>query len=267
MRLPVREPIGDPSPVPVGVGASGAAEGAPAGPAATAPTPAGWSDRLSPTYLLRSLLAIGAVGILLVGAAPMALAATNPNADPILTEAANGTPNVVDAPASRFTLTDQHGRQRLALLPRRPHRGPHLPRPGVHLGLPADRPGAAVDRPDARRSTADHVELVAVVNNPLYNATAMTAAFDRQEGLDHLANWTYLTGTLDQLHQVWNDYGVQTQVTPAGAMIAHSDIVYIIDRPVISGRSSTPTPGTGSAAGESSFSALLACQVQHVAHS
>src|SRR5664280_2408145 len=118
--------------------------------------PTGILDRLTPSYLLRTLAALGAVGVVLVGAAPMAVAATNPNADPILAEASNGTPNVVDIPA-------------------------------------------------------------------------LTNAFDRQEGLDHLANWTYLTGSVAQLDQVWSDYGVQTEVTPAGGMVAHSDIVYIID--------------------------------------
>ena len=111
------------------------------------------------------------------------------------------------------------------------------------------------------------VDLVAVVNNPLYNATAFTVAFDEQEGLDHLPNWTFLTGSLAQLENVWDDYGEQSAVSPAGAMVAHSDIVYIID-----GRGRTreildSDPGAGTSATKSSFSALLANQVQHFAHS
>src|SRR5674476_1241158 len=43
-------------------------------------------------------------------------------------------------------------------------------------------------------TSASNVDLVAIVNNPLYSSMALTAAFDRQEGLDHLANWTFLTG-------------------------------------------------------------------------
>ena len=227
---------------------------------------AGWLDRLSPNYLLRSLLAIGAVGIVLVGAAPMAVAATNPNADPILTEAANGSPNLVDVPAAPFTLTDQHGRTvSLSSLA-----GRTVVLTFLDPVCTSDCPLIAQELRLADQmlgSTAGPVEMVAVVANPLYTSTVATAAFDKQEGLDHLANWSYLTGSLNQLHKVWNDYGVQTQVTPAGAMIAHGDIVYIIDKSGHTREILSSDPGDGSAPSRSSFSALLTSQVQHIAHS
>jgi len=266
-RLPVRAEAGHAVPAGAGeapvvgavtVGAVEAPEGAVA--------PTGWLDRLTPSYLLRSLLAVGAVGILLVGVGPMAVAATNPNADPIVTEAANGSPNLVDVPAAPFTLTDEHGRTvSLSSLA-----GHTLVLTFLDPVCTSDCPLIAQELRQTDQmlgSSAGPVELVAVVNNPLYNSTAETAAFDKQEGLDLLANWTYLTGSLGQLHKVWNDYGVQTQVTPAGAMIAHSDIVYIIDRSGHTREILNSDPGNGSAAGKSSFSALLAGQVQHVAHS
>ena len=201
--------------------------------------------------------------MLLTGAAPMALAATDRTADPILTEAANGTPNVVDVPAAPFTLTDQHGRpvslssfggRTVVLTFLDPVCTSDCPLIAQELRLADQMLGAAAGR----------VALVAVVNNPLYTSTALTAAFDRQEGLDHLANWTFLTGSLDQLHQVWNNYGVQTEVTPAGAMIAHSDIVYLIDSAGHTREILNSDPGNGSSAGESSFSALLTAQVRQV---
>ena len=43
------------------------------------------------------------------------------------------------------------------------------------------------------------VELVAVVANPTYRSTAFTQAFDREEGLNTVPNWLYLTGSLSQL--------------------------------------------------------------------
>ncbi len=86
-----------------------------------------------------------------------------------------------------------------------------------------------------------------MVNNPLYTTTAFTAAFDRQEGLDHLANWNFLTGSLSQLHKLWNEYGVQTEITPAGGMVAHSDIVYLIDRHGHTRVILNSDPGRGSA--------------------
>ena len=56
-------------------------------------------------------------------------------------------------------------------------------------------------------------------------------------------------------------------MTPAGSMIAHSDIVYIIDRTGHTREILDSDPGAGSSASESSFSALLASQVQHIAAS
>jgi len=260
VRLPARATVA----VPVATAPGEAVTTPPVGSAP--PQPAGWLDRLSPNYLLRSLLAIGAVGIVLVGAAPMALAATNPNADSILAEAANGSPNLVDAPAAPFTLTDQHG-----------HTVSLSSLAGRTVVLTFLDPVCTSDCPLIAQelrltdqmlgSTAGPVEIVAVVANPLYTSTAATTAFDKQEGLDHLANWSYLTGSLNQLHQVWNDYGVQIQVTPAGAMVAHGDIVYIIDKSGHTREILDSDPGDGSAPSQSSFSALLTSQVQHIAHS
>ncbi len=106
-------------------------------------------------------------------------------------------------------------------------------------------------------------------NNPtrLYDTSALTTAFDDQEGLEHLPNWTFLSGPLAQLDKVWDDYGVQAEVAPAGAMIAHSDIVYIIDRTGRTREILNSDPGDGSPASQSSFSALLASQVLRTARS
>jgi cytochrome oxidase Cu insertion factor (SCO1/SenC/PrrC family) len=231
----------------------------------TSGVPTGILDRLTPSYLLRTLAALGAVGVVLVGAAPMAVAATNPNADPILAEASNGTPNVVDLPAAPFTLTDQQGHE------------VSLKQLGGHtVVLTFLDPVCTSDCPliaqelrvtDQMLGTgASKVDLVAIVDNPLYNTTALTNVFDRQEGLDHLANWTYLTGSVAQLDQVWSDYGVQTEVTPAGGMVAHSDIVYIIDGSGHTREILNSDPGAGSAPSRSSFSTLLTGQVRQISH-
>ena len=69
-----------------------------------------WRDQVAadPTYAFRSIAAIGAVGIALVGVVPMAVATTSPHADPILTEAIDGAPNATDTPAPAFDLVNQH---------------------------------------------------------------------------------------------------------------------------------------------------------------
>jgi cytochrome oxidase Cu insertion factor (SCO1/SenC/PrrC family) len=115
---------------------------------------------------------------------------------------------------------------------------------------------------------ATHVVLVAIVANPLYRSTASTTAFTKQEGLEHLSNWHFVTGPLSQLENAWNSYGIEAAVSPAGAMVAHSDLVYVIDR---TGRLrvvlNADLGGLGESALHSSFSTLLAAQVQDVVHS
>lgn len=69
-----------------------------------------WRERLAanPTYTFRSVAAIGAIGITLVGVAPMAVAATDPHADPILARAIDGPAQATNSPAREFSLTDQY---------------------------------------------------------------------------------------------------------------------------------------------------------------
>ena len=77
-----------------------------------------WRERLGPAAVRRSLTAatfgtmasLGAVGVILLGAVPMAAAQVTPAASVILAQSMNGAPNAMDAPAPDFTLTDQHGR-------------------------------------------------------------------------------------------------------------------------------------------------------------
>ena len=106
------------------------------------------------------------------------------------------------------------------------------------------------------------VELVAVVTNPVYNQPEYTAAFDRQEHLNSLPNWQYLTGSVAQLKKVWRQYGIAAQILPAGGMIGHSDIAYVIDR---SGRTRTELnfdPGPGTSSTQASFAGELSTAAQ-----
>ena len=109
----------------------------PSAPVGTRP----WWDRVAPGYLARVLAAVAAIAVVLVGAVPMAAASVNPNADPILAVAVDGTPNIVDVPAPGFRLVDQAGRTGVAVEPPGPDGGADIPRPRVHVGLPTDRPG------------------------------------------------------------------------------------------------------------------------------
>ena len=260
-RVPVRPPAPEPvAPEPVASPEDRVSEGVVASSGF-----AGWFDRLDPTYLLRGLLAGLAVVVVLIGAAPMAVAATDPTADPILIQAADGPPTLVNAPAPPFTLSDTSGHPvSLASL-----RGRTVALTFLDPVCTSDCPLIAQSlrlADEKLGSGARHVELVAVVDNPLYRSTAATAAFDRQEGMDQVSNWVYLTGSLADLEKVWSEYGAQTEVSPAGGMVAHSDIVYVIDN---EGRTRVildADPGDGSAEG-SSFVGELATQISNVLHS
>ncbi len=227
----------------------------------------GWGRRLKPlapkalggvfaTASARSVSAIAAVAVILLGAAPMAAAAANRTADPILAQAIGGNSTALDVPAPDFQLTDQNG-QTVSLASLRgkvvlmtfldpvcttdcPIIGQEFKQVGVLLG-PADR----------------SVELVAIVANPTYRAVAFTRAFDRQEGLNTVPNWLYLTGSLSQLGQVLGQYGINAVNLPAGSMVAHNDIAVVIDRSGHIRQELSTTPGPGTASTRSSFSVLL----------
>lgn len=218
--------------------------------------------RWSPIYLAGVLGSLAALTVAAVGAVPLAVAAANPNADPILAEAVDGTPNLVDAPAPPFRLTDQHGQPvSLSSL-----QGRTLALTFLDPVCTSDCPLIAQEMREADSllgAAASRVELVAVVANPLDRSLAYVDAFDRQEGLDHVPNWLFLTGSVAQLAQVWQDYGVQVQVATDGAMVAHSDILYVVDATGRTREVLDSDPGVGSAA-TSSFAVYLSQQLSNV---
>jgi len=219
-------------------------------------------ERLSPSLLLRSIAALGAIGIVLVGAAPMAVSAANRNADPILTEAANGTPNLVSQPTRPFTLVEQNGR----LLNLHDLRGKTIVLSFLDPVCTSDCPLIAQElriTDLALGAERSKVIFVSVVDNPIYRSRALVRSFDRQEGLDRLGNWQLLTGPLPALRRVWGNYGIQVAVASAGAMVAHNDLVYVIDPTgkirVVLGSD----PGSASATAlHNSFSSLLGQEIQ-----
>jgi cytochrome oxidase Cu insertion factor (SCO1/SenC/PrrC family) len=223
-----------------------------------------WWWRAAPSYLMRVLATLAAVTVVLVGAVPLASAAVNPNADPILATAVDGTPNTVDVPAPGFRLVDQENLSvTLSDL-----RGRTVALTFLDPVCTSDCPFIAQEFRDANTLLGDdsrRVVFVAVVTNEIYRSTVFTRAFDHQEGLDHMRNWLFLTGSLSALEHVWTQYGIVAEVAPAGAMVAHSELAYLIDarghtRVVLS-----TEPGNGSAS-SSSFSVYLATELQRVIH-
>ncbi|MGH9028400.1 MAG: SCO family protein [Acidimicrobiales bacterium] len=226
-----------------------------------------WRERLlvDPTYVLRSVAALGAAGITLLGAAPFAFAAANPHADPILSQAIDGTPNSTDAPAPSFDLFDQFGHA----VSLRSLRGKAVAITFLDPLCTSDCPIIAQEFRDADGllgKDSRSVELVAVDANPTYVSTEYLDAFDREEDLDHIPNWRYLTGSLPQLESVWNSYGAQISLAPGGAMVAHSEFAYVIDPGGRTRYILDTDPGPGTQATKSSFSVTLAHALEGALH-
>jgi cytochrome oxidase Cu insertion factor (SCO1/SenC/PrrC family) len=203
----------------------------------------------------RTVAAVAALAVVGLGAAPMASATVNRTADPILALAIEGSSTPMDIPAPGFALTDQNGRPvSLASL-----RGKVVLMTFLDPVCTTDCPiiGQEFRQAGAMLGSRSNVELVAIVANPTYRSTAFTQAFDRQEGLDTVPNWLFLTGSLSQLSPIWRQYGVTVQNLPAGAMSAHNDLAVIIDRSGHIREELGDDPGPGTASTKSSFAALL----------
>ncbi len=243
---------------PTTIKAEAAAEAA--RPMAAPPPPSvKWRERVAadPTYAFRSVAAIGAIMIILIGAAPMAIAAMNPNADPILQQAVDGTPDVTNFPAPAFSLVDENGKAvSLASL-----HGKTLAVTFLDPVCTSDCPVIAQEFRVADSMLGGEsrdVEMIAVNANPRYVSTAYLVAFDRQENLETMPNWVYLTGSLKQLQKVWNDYGVLVAYGTGGSMIAHTETTYVIDRAGHTRFVIDTDPGPATSATQSSFSVTLA---------
>jgi cytochrome oxidase Cu insertion factor (SCO1/SenC/PrrC family) len=204
----------------------------------------------------RSVAAVAALAVIILGAAPMASAAANRTADPILALAIEGGSSTLDLPAPGFTLTDQNGRAvSLAQL-----RGKVVLMTFLDPVCTTDCPIIAQEFKQTGEMLGaldSRVELVAVVANPSYLSIAFTRAFDRQEGLATVPNWLYLTGSLSQLGAVWRHYGVTVQNLPAGAMSAHNDVAVVIDAAGQIRQEVAADPGPGTSSTQSSFAVLL----------
>jgi cytochrome oxidase Cu insertion factor (SCO1/SenC/PrrC family) len=209
------------------------------------------------TASVGSIAALGALGVTLVGVVPAAAATTNPNADPIIAQALDGTADYVNYPAAPFALTDQNGAPvSLASL-----RGKVVLLTFLDPVCTNDCPVIGREFLEAGRMLAadsSRVRLAAVVASLTYRSEAVMQAYDHEEGLSQLSDWLYLTGSVAQLSRVWHDYAVAVETLPAGAMTLHSDLAYVIDQSGHIRQVLNMDPGPGTAASQSSFAVQLA---------
>ena len=220
-----------------------------------------WSS--NPSYLLRVGAAAGALVVVLLGAVPMAAAATSSSADPILTEAVNGVPVQEHVRAPNFTLVDQFGRA----VTLSSFRGRTVALTFLDPVCTTDCPVIAQEfrSADAMLGSASRrVAMVAIVTNPIYRSTQFTLAFDRQEYLTHLPNWYFLTGSTEQLTQAWRRFGASALVEPAGAMVDHSEFAEVIDPDGYIRTILSTDPGQGTQELQLSFASLLDTEIRQL---
>jgi cytochrome oxidase Cu insertion factor (SCO1/SenC/PrrC family) len=230
-----------------------------------------WGELVSPGSMsrrvgdmsFRTILAAGALGVIVLGAGPMAVAQANPNAAPLLAEAIGGAAAPLHTQASGFHLTDQYGRP-VSLA------GLH----GKVVLLSFFDPVCTTDCPlmgaefraasQMLRADEGKVELVGIVLSPTYRSLAVMRAFDQQEGLNKVPNWLYLTGPLSQLKPIWQNYGMIAQDLPAGAMTLHNDYTFVIDQNGEIRDEFNSDPGPGTEATQSSYAVLFSNAVRQV---
>jgi cytochrome oxidase Cu insertion factor (SCO1/SenC/PrrC family) len=205
-----------------------------------------------------TMASLTAIGVIVIGVVPMASAQTSPAASTILAQSVDGSAVPVDAAAPGFTLTGQDGRQvSLSSL-----RGKVVlltfldPVCVTECPLIAREFWQAGQLLSARQRS--QVELVAVNINPDYSQLAYIRAFDQQEDMKAIPDWKFLTGTPARLRKIYSSYGVASEDLPAGAMLGHSDIAFVIDQSGIMRQNLNFDPGPGTEATLSSFASELA---------
>jgi len=222
-------------------------------------------ERRSPEVLdiVRWLTIAAAIGVTLLGAAPMAFASLNPRADPIVAESISGSTAPVHVPAAPFSLVDQNG----LLVSLSSLRGRAVLLTFLDPVCTTDCPLIAQELKQADALlgvNASKVAIVAIAANPFYHSRAAIQAFDTQEGLTKLHNWLFLTGTTRALQQTWNHYGIAVQVAPGGGMIAHNDEAFVIDQRGFIRWYLNSDPGPGTTSTKSSFASLFAGYLRRV---
>lgn len=221
-----------------------------------APSPTMLHRTLAAAANPRSLTVLGAVGVILLGAAPMAAATVDHSADPIIAQAIAGVPVRVDRPAPDFQLTDGENGEPVSLASLRGKVVLLTFLDPVCVGCPqiARQLHAANTMlgTDNRR-----VALVAIAASTLHRGAQFIRAFDRREGLTTVPDWQFLTGPGVDLSQAWNAYEKVSPNMMAGMMV-HSEVVFVIDTTGRIRWEVRDAPGPATTSAQASFAALLA---------
>jgi cytochrome oxidase Cu insertion factor (SCO1/SenC/PrrC family) len=193
----------------------------------------------------RSVLALGAAGVLLLGVVPMAVAQVSPDADPILAESITHASAALDSPAPGFTLTDQDGRTvtlaawhgKVVLLS-------FCASSCAAIGAELSQAGQLLG------ANSGGTVLASVTLSPVRLADPA-----RPDGLS-------LTAPAAQFQRVAQQYQAAGGGAAGGGAAAHSDELYVINPAGYIRQAYDTDPGPVSAAIRSSFAVLFARAAQ-----
>lgn len=76
---------------------------------------------------------------------------------------------------------------------------------------------------------ASQVEFLAVNVNQYHESQKDIMGFSKEQGLNKLSNWHFLTGTTSELKAIWKAYGIQVIPNPTGD-VEHSSFMYFISK-------------------------------------
>jgi len=101
----------------------------------------------------------------------------------------------------------------------------------------------------------DKVQMVAIVANPIFHSVADVQRFDKQEGMDTMSNWTFLTSNnLAVLQDTWHKLYEYVAVPRLG-MVDHAESMYFVSP---NGSEIWLAQMTGDTSSSTSYSAFLA---------
>jgi cytochrome oxidase Cu insertion factor (SCO1/SenC/PrrC family) len=224
---------------------------------ATAPRPTALRQALAGVGNPRSLVALGAVAVIVLGAAPMAAATADRNADPIIAQAIAGVPVRLDVPAPDFQLVSGESGQHVDLASLRGKVVLLTFLDPVCVGCPQIAQQLHAASRLLGTTNGNQVQLVAIAATAIHSRAEFIRAFDQKQGLTTAPNWLFLTGPGVELQRVWNTYEKIAPTMMSGMMV-HSDFVFVIDA---NGRvrwEVRDAPGPATTSAQSSFAQLLA---------
>lgn len=78
-------------------------------------------------------------------------------------------------------------------------------------------------------TAASKVVFLAVNVNKYHGSVAAMAAYSREQGLDSVPSWHFMTGPVPVLKKIWSGYQIYVDAPNPNADVIHTSLVYFID--------------------------------------